>query len=118
ARVFQALVAGVARGQILPPRGCAALAWLETLPPPIIAAPPSSRGQKVATFVPNNDADSVGGDQNRIAEIRTLKSFRPRLLDTAEPFIYAWPLDGTDGPIDALVEAAEEFYQLGRGVDP
>jgi CRISPR-associated protein Csb2 len=118
ARVFQALVAGVARGQTLSPRGSAALAWLETLPPPIIAAPPSSLGQEVATFVPNNDADSVGGDPDRIAEIRTLKSARPRLLDTAEPFIYAWPLDSTDGPVEALGEAAGELYQLGRGVDP
>lgn len=119
ARVFQALVAGVARGHSLPERFRDALEWLETLPPPIIAAPRQRVGRPVELFVPNNDTDSskVGGDPDRVAEIRTKKLVQPRLLEGEALFAYAWPLPVISAHTATLVDAAESLYQLGRGVD-
>ncbi len=119
ARVFQALVAGVAQGQTLPERFSAALEWLESLPPPVIAAPRQRLGRRVDLFVPNNDADSpkVGGDPDKVAEIRTKKLVQPRLLEGDPWFDYAWPLPASSAHTGALVDAAESLYQLGRGVD-
>src|SRR5262245_51994386 len=61
ARLFQALVAGVASGRILAAEDRGALAWLEALTPPPISVPPMRRGQRYTNYVPNNDLDSVGG---------------------------------------------------------
>ena len=44
ARVFQALVAGVARGNSIPSTAARAFEWLETLAPPVIAAPKARAG--------------------------------------------------------------------------
>jgi CRISPR-associated protein Csb2 len=117
ARVFQALVAGVARGSSLPATATLALEWMESLPPPAIAAPRARRGTQVDIFVPNNDADAVGGDPARISEIRTKKTVRPYLLDNTEPLIYAWPLLSEAEHAVTVVEVADQLYQLGRGVD-
>src|ERR1700687_5548915 len=82
ARVFQALVAGSARGNALPREDRDALAWLEHRGPPVIAAPAARRGQYFKHFMPNNDFDAVGGDPNRIAKIRTAtKVFHPYIFD-------------------------------------
>jgi len=116
ARVFQALVAGVARGRHLPPEARPALEWFEALPAPVIAAPPQRPGQRLSMFVPNNDADALDGDLTRIAEIRTKKMVRPRLLDGESPFVYAWPIE-EDNEVARVEAAAEQIYQLGRGVD-
>jgi CRISPR-associated protein Csb2 len=116
-RLFQALVAGVARGQALPERFSAAFEWLETLPPPIIAAPRQRLGSRVDFFVPNNDADAVGGDPAQVSEIRTKKLVQPRLIEGEPRFEYAWPLAAHDDRAQAIVDAAESVYQLGRGID-
>lgn len=116
ARIFQALVAGVARGHSLPDTVTAALRWLEGLPPPVIAAPRHTVGQAVSLYVPNNDADALA-DPSDVSSIRTAKQVQPSLFSATQPLLYAWHLLGGDCPEQALVEAAHAVYQLGRGVD-
>lgn len=121
ARLFQALVAGAARGEIIAEDSRAALAWLERLDPPAIAAPKSTAGQQILNYVPNNDLDAKGGDPARVAEIRTPKTMQPRLFDAAEPLRYLWTVEEArwdDIQAQAIVELAGRLYQLGRGIDP
>lgn len=118
ARVFQALVAGVAQGATLPVDATRALEWLEGLSPPTIACPKARRGQSVGLFVPNNDADSLDGQLERLPDIRTKKTVTPRLFERSGPFLYLWTLEGASAHVDGIVEAAEQLFQLGRGVDP
>ena len=77
ARLFQALVAGAAQGQMLTEEDRRALLWFETLDPPEIAAPPMRAGQGFRNYVPNNDLDAVGGDPQRISEIRARQVHPP-----------------------------------------
>jgi CRISPR-associated protein Csb2 len=116
ARVFQALVAGVARGQTLPETFVPALQWLERLPPPLIAAPLRSHGQSLTLFVPNNDADALA-DPSDVSSIRTAKQVQPSLFDGAQPLLYVWGIPEGDVPEMPLTNAAHLLYQLGRGVD-
>ena len=117
ARVFQALVAGAARGDSLPADAARALAWLEALPPPVIAAPWARVGNRIEMYVPNNDADTVGGDPDRISEIRVKKLVVPRLLEHDPVVMYAWPVAPDTALDPAILDVAAELYQLGRGVD-
>ncbi|MGO8920658.1 MAG: type I-U CRISPR-associated protein Csb2 [Stellaceae bacterium] len=120
ARLFQALVAGAARGENLSEHAVEAFEWLESLDAPAIGAPPSYAGQPFKTFVPNNDLDAVGGDPARIGEIRAGKIIRPRTFDAAVPLLYAWTFEhGADAERHArtICEIADNLYQLGRGVD-
>lgn len=120
ARVFQALVAGAARGRTLENQDRAALCWLETLNPPVIAAPATRAGQEFRNYVPNNDLDAVSGDPRRVGEIRTPKLIRPRLFDPADSFLYVWNFDpgqAAESHARTLSAMAEKLYQLGRGVD-
>ncbi|PCC68198.1 CRISPR-associated protein Csb2 [Nannocystis exedens] len=118
ARVFQALVAGVIRANNLADDDRALLKQIESLPPPIIAAPPARPGQRVALFVPNNDADTLGDDLGRIAEIRAKKLVAPRLIEGEAKFVYVWPLDDAEGVNFEVVDRiAAALYQLGRGID-
>lgn len=116
ARVFQAMVAGSALGQSLPEALIPALQWLEQLPPPVIAAPVRTVGQAVSLYVPNNDADALA-DPTDVSTIRTAKRVQPSLFDGQQPLMYAWTVPGEDGPAQALTEAVQAVYQLGRGVD-
>jgi CRISPR-associated protein Csb2 len=117
ARVFQALVAGVARANRFPDNVAGAFRWLESLPAPVIATPPSRVGQRVTMFVPNNDADTLGGDLARVSEIRTKKTVQPRLLESHSRFLYAWPLEGSPAEATTIAGVADQLYQLGRGLD-
>lgn len=120
ARLFQALVAGAARGGLLVEDDRLALAWLERLAPPLIAAPAVRAGQGFRSYVPNNDLDAVGGDIGRIAEIRAAKSVKPLLFDAAVPLLYVWrfvPDGETTARVDAIMAMATRLYQLGRGTD-
>ena len=120
ARLFQALVAGAARGRTLADGDRKALEWLEALDAPVIAAPSMRTGQGFRNYVPNNDLDAVGGDLRRISEIRAPKMIRPRLFDAAQSLLYAWFFPaGESGETHARAVAAiaEKMYQLGRGVD-
>ena len=125
ARLFQALMAGAARGATVPGEVRAALEWLEALPPPVIAAPRDIPGQAFTSYVPNNDLDAElakgkAPDLGKaVAAIRVGKRFRPILFDAGMPILYCWPFgDGDgDGQAKALCEAANGLYQLGRGID-
>ncbi len=120
ARLFQALVAGAAKGAELSDTDKAALAWLETLDAPVIAAPAARTGQAFRNYVPNNDLDKLGGDPRRISEIRTPKNIRPHIFNAEIPLLFIWAFnDGTPGEnhTRAVCKIAERLYQLGRGVD-
>ena len=118
ARLFQALVAGAAEGGVIPPVAHKALAWLEALDPPIIAAPSARVGRPYKNYVPNNDLDAKGGDPGRLAKIRAPKQIRPRLFDADAPLLYLWHFENDpEGHARATAELAERLYQLGRGVD-
>ncbi len=120
ARLFQALVAGAGLKGPMQANDVKALEWLESLSPPIMAAPITRKGQPFDTFVPNNDLDAVDGDSRRIGSIRAKKSIRPLLFDSEQALFYAWSLRD-DSQRDALTcvlcQLAEGVYQLGRGVD-
>ena len=117
ARLFQAIVAGVAsRG--LGAEETNALEWLESCGYPVIASPPMQNGQTVKNYVPNNDLDAAGGDPRRTGEIRTLKIITPRMFDPQIPFLYLWELGDCDEHYaHAICAFAELLYQFGRGVD-
>ena len=116
-RLFQALVAAAARGAHLPAEDESALSWLEKLAPPGVVAPPARRGRAVKLFVPNNDLDAVGGDPDRVSEIRVGKLWRPCLFDEREPVLYAWDFESGTREAERICSIAERLYQLGRGVD-
>ena len=94
ARLYQALLAGAARGAQLDAADESALRWLEHLSPPRVAAPAARRGRAVKLFVPNNDLDSVGGDPARVSEIRVPKAWRPCFFDPDQPLLYGWRFAG------------------------
>src|ERR1700722_17123719 len=71
-RLFQALVAGVARrGELDSPIG-QSLSWLQKLDPPIIITPKSKTGQAITRFVPNNDGDKKFDRQERLTAKPTI----------------------------------------------
>ena len=123
ARLFQALMAGAARGAKVPPSTLDAFDWLEGLPPPVIAAPHGRPGQAYTGFVPNNDLDAAlskgeAPDIDRaVAAIRVGKTVRPILFEAGAPVLYCWSIGGENTQATALCEAAEGLYQLGRGID-
>lgn len=119
-RLFQALVAGAAIGASLKEESAEALNWLEGLAPPTIGSPSGVAGQRVQTFVPDNDIDAVGGDFQKAGDIRSPKAIQPQLFDSEIPFLYIWSFqEGTDGSHSAqmISTIAERLYQFGRGVD-
>ena len=121
ARLFQALVAGAARGATLADEDRAALKWLETLGAPVIAAPAVRRGEPCKNYVPNNDLDAVDGDPRRIGEIRTAtKVTRPYIFDAKIPLLFIWTADDhayDEKHAQTICKMAERLYQFGRGVD-
>ena len=122
-RLFQALMAGAARGANVPARTLNALEWLERLPPPAIAAPRGVPGQAYTRFVPNNDLDaalSASGTpdlETALAAIRVGESICPVLFDAEMPVLYCWTTNGDSAQTVALCETAARLYQLGRGFD-
>jgi CRISPR-associated protein Csb2 len=120
ARLFQALVSGAARSEMLAESDKSALEWLEALDPPVIAAPPRRAGQAYRAFVPNNDLDSVGGDPKRVGEIRASKLTRPILFEVETPLLYLWTFEANpeaQANVQRVCAIAEWLYQLGRGID-
>jgi CRISPR-associated protein Csb2 len=119
--LFQALVAGAACGSVLRDTDKRALAWLEALEPPTIAAPKiRGEGRGFQNFVPNNDLDAVGGDPRNIGKIRTAKTIKPRFFDSTQAFLYVWSFEAGDAEekhAPTICVIAERLYQLGRGVD-
>ena len=121
ARLFQALLAGAARGVTVPAETLAALDWLQSLPPPVIAAPRGTSGRGYVSFVPNNDLDaSLPGRrlEDAVAKTRVGKRIRPTLFETDTPIVYCWSFaDGDESHASVLCAAANDIFQLGRGVD-
>ena len=131
-RLFQAMVAGVARrgelvvGEDIPsnttftPIG-QALAWLQRHTrehPPIIIAPKSKEGQGVIHYVPNNDGDKKFDRQERL----TAKPIIPTLFllepDQKPEAHYIWDISGTrEAPVDRIRDAARSLTSLGLGID-
>lgn len=123
-RLFQALMAGAARGAHIPPAIVEALDWLEKLPQhPAIAAPHTVVGQVHDIWVPNNDLDAKLSEKGAsdidtaMASIRVKKRVRPVLFDVDTPILYCWPISDQVTYAMAICEAAENLYQLGRGLD-
>jgi CRISPR-associated protein Csb2 len=129
ARLFQALVAAAAVGGELPKDIRAALAWLEGLDPPVVAAPAVRNGQGYGNYVPNNDLDAKGGHPDAIIKegkkkgpaisfIKAEKKIKPRLFNADKPLYYCWVFENDPGDYArAIIDAATRLYQLGRGVD-
>lgn len=123
-RLFQALVAGAARGATLEEVDRNAFDWFERLSPPDIAAPHGQRGQAYATYVPNNDIDSELRKRetptiaSATAAIRVRKTVRPILFDSAMPVLYCWSLgEAANKQAARICELAKCLYRLGLGVD-
>lgn len=128
-RLFQALVAGAYGGRWAGEERAgkdAAFRWLESLPPPLIAAPAYRPGRAVMQYVPNNDLDAKGGDTRRTSEIRAPKRRQPMLLEPPSPgagcpILYVWPIAGDDagegGPAARIAALAARLHTLGHGID-
>jgi CRISPR-associated protein Csb2 len=117
ARLFQALLAGAAKGKSLAVDDRNALIFLERLSPPVIAAPAARAGRSFTNYVPNNDLDSVGGDPRRVADIRAAKFIKPILFDASINLLYSWAFDAGEEHAQWLCAIAEQLHQLGRGID-
>lgn len=119
-RLFQALMAGALLGEPRNHRATLAEAfgWLETLDPPMIAAPTVVPGRQVTAYVPNNDLDAVGGDPAKVSKIRDAKRVRPQLLEDDRPILYAWTIPAdAKGQAQQVTALAERLYCLGTGLD-
>jgi CRISPR-associated protein Csb2 len=122
-RLFQALVAGAYGGRWVGEDDDAkkqrteALEWLERQNPPDIAFPPRSRFRRVTSFVPNNDIDSVGGDLNKVPDIRAEKTLMPWRIENGDSFLYAWTFDHGNEHAKLICSLAERLYRFGRGLD-
>lgn len=117
-RLFQALVA--AEGSQRAEDSERALLWLEALTPPQVGLPAMRSGQRVQTYVPNNDADSLGGDLRRIEDIRAAKWIEPKLFDADIPLLFIWSYQDDElASVSAprICAIADRLYQFGRGVD-
>src|SRR5262245_19883620 len=113
-RVFQALVAGNARGPTLSETFRNALLWLESLDPPNIIAPQAQTGRILLTYVPNNNNDVA-------FRSRTPKTIRPTVLNGGRLVQYAWKFDVSHPDnvkyADTVKEAARHINALGWGID-
>jgi len=121
-RVFQALVAAVARSGSLE-SGRISLEWLEKLPAPLIVAPEAERTTGYRLSVPNNSMDIVGaqwarGNEGKAAEHRVMKNVRPSRLPDNAAVHYAWPLsDGNTTHASVIIATARNVVALGWGID-
>jgi CRISPR-associated protein Csb2 len=114
-RLFQAIVAGNARGTVLPDGIKAALKWLEGLDnPPLIVAPVATEGLERLTYVINNYS-------HKDANSRAPKTIRPMLLNGDRHLQYAWSFDAD--AVDAMthakaiISATRHIRCLGWGID-
>lgn len=123
ARLFQALLAGSARGAHVPDEVRRSLEWLERLPPPTIAAPAGQRGRAYTNFVPNNDLDArlPGGPKadldSSVAATRVGKQIQPVLFSPDIPLLYCWQIGEDAEHVSTLKSGFNDLYQLGWGVD-
>lgn len=128
-RLFQALVAGVARhgklviGEDKPENTNftdigKAIGWLQKLDPPIIFAPKSKTGQAITRFVPNNDGDKKFDRQERLNAKRTIPTLFLLEADQKPEVHYAWDISNqSDVPLERVRDAARSLTTLGWGID-
>lgn len=131
-RLFQALVAGVARrhelviGPDVPENTNftdigKALGWLQRLTrdhPPIIIAPKHKEGQAITRFVPNNDGDKKFDRQERLAAKPTLPTLFILESGQRPEVCYIWQLsENHDCPGANIERAARSLTSLGWGID-
>jgi CRISPR-associated protein Csb2 len=112
-RLFQALVAGVARRGGLDGEIGGSLKWLESLEPPLMIAARSFRGEVITRFVPNNDGDKVPDRQNRL----TAKTSRPTIMVAPPVVHYLWRVYEDCPNVRRLIEASRCLSCLGWGID-
>lgn len=113
-RLFQALVAGVARRGKLDSALGESLAWLQRLDPPLIIAPRSRPGQVITRFVPNNDANKKPDRQSRLVG----KTFRPTLMLDPPVIHYLWAISECDPDTEKRIrEVARSLTIFGWGID-
>ena len=122
ARLFQALIAGSARGATISDSHRNALDWLESLDPPTISAPLAESAQSYKIYVPNNDLDATLTPKRTwdeaVAQTRVDKLVQPMLFDPNVPVTYYWLHEDTlFERMEALRDLAKGLYQLGRGTD-
>jgi CRISPR-associated protein Csb2 len=114
-RLFQALIAGNARGGLADPVRNALL-WLESqsLAPPDIIAPQAQPGRALLTYVINNTSDSN-------LNSRAPKTIRTTLLNGDRLVQYAWKFDASQPEADkhakVIIGAARHINALGWGID-
>lgn len=111
-RLFQALVAGVARRGEIDAEIGESLKWLEGKPP-IIIAPRSFRGSMITRYVPNNDGDKQPDRQNRL----TAKLSQPTILLDQPEVHYLWPVAEECPEAARLIHASRYLSCLGWGID-
>lgn len=130
-RLFQALVAGVARrGELVEDDDAPntkftaigqALDWLQRHTcehPPIIIAPRSTTGQAITRFVPNNDGDRKFDRQERLTAKPTIPTLFILEEDEKPEVHYLWDIDGkSDCPVPDIERAARSLTALGWGID-
>lgn len=113
-RLFQALVAGLARRGELESELGQSLAWLQTLDPPMIITPRSRPGQIVTRFVPNNDGDKKPDRQSRL----TGKTSRPTLMLDPPDIHYLWEISQDQvQKAESICRTARYLTCLGWGID-
>lgn len=131
-RLFQALVAGVARrgelviGEDVPSNTNftdigKALGWLQRHTrehPPVIIAPKAKTGRAITRFVPNNDGDKKFDRQERLTAKPTIPTLF-LLEEGQKPEVhYIWDLDQRDDvPERHIRDAARALTALGWGID-
>ncbi|WLD10890.1 type I-U CRISPR-associated protein Csb2 [Planctellipticum variicoloris] len=110
-RLFQAIVAGNARGDSIPAQVVEALKWLEALPPPVVIVPASKAGMVILTYVLNNAE----------GRSRTQKFLRPTLLNGDRLIEFAWQYDSseimTQNHARVLLDAVRHIRAFGWGID-
>ncbi len=112
-RLFQALVAGVARSGELDADVGKSLEWLQSLAPPVILAPRMRRGQSITYYVPNNDGDKVPDRQNRL----TGKTAQPTMILDPPRIHYLWAIPGDCLEAQGVIQASRRLSCLGWGID-
>lgn len=131
-RLFQALVAGVARrgelviGDDVPsnrtftPIG-QALDWLQRRTrehPPMIVGPKARTGQAITRFVPNNDGDKKFDRQERLTAKPTIPTLFILEREQMPEVHYVWPIEKSgEVPVDRIRDAARSLTTLGWGID-